>query len=821
MGRKKKLSRLSPGYLALRHAGVFCMLAALGLLAGVAYRSLLQPTRYWAGAEVVVSVVPPAGAERFDWDGKQAEWRSILQNPVDRGLLGMNLRHALKLAVTLDLSLDTETLPVRLSEYDPQATYSASLFSNPIAARLGPTIAVSRGELAANLDFQSLAAIVSDLDPPGPGVRWDFSFFQNTPVIAVRDGLVINPGPDDRHFRVFYYLYSTLNSGRPAPSPLAAWRAAVDELSRRLDREAELAGRGGFGHTAKRELIREMAAIPALAANGLYRASGWFSGENDRNNPSDWSERWSRHTVVELRKEGETAGVVSVSTEMELHPLAFPRDTVLTRVPPLCAATLLSFLDAREEALARREEPPAVLPAPIVLPATQQQTEPAADLQDEAEATREVAYREVVDEAAAKARLDKIAFLAAAAKAASTERDAGVRRLDLARANENRLTHESIAARKRADRLKERHEEAVLASAKDAVLKIPPETAALFARRDALLKRLAELLTYCTEEHPFVKEVRRELAGLEGALAAHHPDEAANREAEERAVRAANLFLEWESALENADSLEERLRRQSEAVACLLDDVVNLETCLSQRDLELAQLRESPVPTTTVAVAGERRRTTRRSAPVAEPTPAPAPAPFPAPQPARPEDHRLDIAPAPTHIALHAFPPSWLAAFWGLLAGLILGTVWVLLREATASRFADAYEARRLVKLPVLVSLPAYDSRSHREAARTLKGNLTRSRLGRLQFLPAPIELAEPPPVARRGSILPARKRPHFLSWIFALAFLLLSGLLYYKTSTGFARPEVAFRGELPLPTTTVRIWADENEKPEEWGNQP
>jgi hypothetical protein len=348
-------------------------------------------------------------------------------------------------------------------------------------------------------------------------------------------------------------------------------------------------------------------------------------------------------------------------------------------------------------------------------------------------------------------------------------------------------------------------------------------------QRDEILARIATLLQYCTEEHPFVRQARRELAATEAQLSGYKPDEEVKRLAGERAIRAANMRLEWETALEQADTLEERARRQNDEVTTLLDQVTEQERRISALEQELAAARKTPVPTIRTKVVVERPRPAAPPvAPVAVKTPAPKPTPKPVPAPAKPTPPpapepppapkaRLEVAAAPESIDLAAVPPDFQALLFGLAAGCCLGLLWMILREITVNRFRNEYEATRLTGLPVLASLPAYDARSFREAAKTVKGEATRARADAWQFIPAPVETSEPPVEARRGKIQPAAVRPRFLAWVFGLLFLLLGGLLYYKSMTGFAQPEPPVSGALSLPAGAIREWDEGNRG---WGGE-
>ncbi|MDR3078360.1 MAG: hypothetical protein LBV15_06325, partial [Planctomycetota bacterium] len=61
------LSRLNPAYLARRHAGTFFLCLALGLLAGTAFRDLIQPIRHRGKAEIRLSLDSTGGRDKLDW----------------------------------------------------------------------------------------------------------------------------------------------------------------------------------------------------------------------------------------------------------------------------------------------------------------------------------------------------------------------------------------------------------------------------------------------------------------------------------------------------------------------------------------------------------------------------------------------------------------------------------------------------------------------------------------------------------------------------------------------------------------------------------
>ncbi len=539
--------------------------------------------------------------------------------------------------------------------------------------------------------------------------------------------------------------------------------------------------------------------------------SGFGSGP-DGGHAALWADAWGRDAALALRRSDDagSGGAIFVSFESSLNPLLFRRDTVYTRIQPLAAATLLAYAAAHEKtpppAPAAPQPPPARKSASDFVDELEplESAEPAAG----ADAAPEAAYREVVDEEAAGKRLALIAMREESLHTARVDRDASARGLDAARGADNRISREAIAARSRADHLRERYDAAILAIEQDSAPKVPPDAARLFALRDEALSRLTTLLQYCTEEHPFVRQARRDLESVEDQLAGHSPDEEANRAAEERATRVANLYLEWETAVDQADALEERARRQSEEVARLLAAVTEWERCIFQREEELIQARAAPVPTIRRKIAVEQPEPAAPAPPPPAPVPTPAPAPAPVPPPPPPpvvQEVRLDIGPVPARMPLEAFPPEWSALWIGLLGGLCVGLWWMIMREVLADRFRNESEALRMVRLPVLASLPAYDPRSFREAAATMKGETTRVRADAWQFIPAQVETSEPPAEARRGKIQPAARRPRFLGWVFGLLILLLAGLLQYKSMTGFAQPLPPRSGELSLPAAAVR----------------
>ncbi len=810
MAYVKRPPRFSLSYLALRHAGIVFMLAALGVLLGVAYRVLYLPTAYQAHLYLNTEVRPAAPHAVYDWDGKIDAWKNLLREKRHQELLSLNLRHAYKLALTQNEHLDTERLADHLAKLGRGQNVSVLLLPYPWLGNITPHIQITRKGLSQNLDPQSLAAIAADLDPPTGKEGWDFAFFNHTPLDTPYDNLILQPGPEDRYFRVFYHLYGLVHPGRAPAGPDEAWQAAVDEVADRLERESRIPNSGGFGHIAKRELLREIVAIPALAANGLYHASEWSSG--NRFSPaadSLWTGRWAG--LADWRFEHRLANTAELRLGMgiRLNPLAYPRDTPLTHIPALAVSILGNYLTAREKLYRdmpyksiHADTPPAALPPPA--------SAPAAPVRAAARIPPEPPVREVIDDVANSARLAHINLLENSVKMAVADREASLRRYEANRETQNRLAFEALNARERADRLADRYEQALKAAEAAEAPQVPPEAVELFARRDSIFRHLLLLLETCTEEHPFVKDARRELATIEAVLKELTPDARANKKAEERATRLANLYLEWEAAAATADSLDERSQRQDQAVQCLLDETVNFERCLSQREIELAEARQVPVPIKRI---------------VATPPPPAAPEPAVEAAPQVPvmavetvaadllEKPWLDISLAGRRLVEQRFVPTWRPVWWGLLAGLAAGALAMLWREIFARRFRNAAEARHMLRLPVLAALPAFDVKTHKNAAATMKGDLNRNRIGGYLFTPAPVESEEPAPEARRGKIYPAAARWRWGRWFLGVLFLLLAFLLCYKWYTardGLIRPPPPRALDLTLPATAGQIWTRE-----------
>ena len=783
MPRTQRPSRFSPAYLASRHAGAFFFFLALGIFAGVAWRALAQATRYQSAASFSVTLPASADVRSFDWKARGEQYRGILENRDSAELLTANLRHAAKLAATRGMRLDTEELRTELSRFKPSRRYSTLLLDRELATEWGPAIEITLRDIAANLDFQSLAVIISDLDPPVGVESWDFSFFQPTISVDSHSFIISRLDANEPFFRVFHKLHEILHPESGQTTPEETWRTAVDELAARLAREAEFDGGGGFGHQAQRELMREFAALPALAASGLYGAVNWRQGDgNFQEQHDDWLERWRRDAFVRLDRQGETTGRLEAGMDMNLNPIAFPRDTVLTRLPPLAVMVLLEYINDREKDASivfrqadKKESVVSVVAndTPPEIPELMAQTRPI-DAEFQRKSARLRAEAVEVEKTLRQAKLD---------------REAALRRLEAAGDAGKQLTALALSAHGRTDRLRERRDE-LAAELEKSEASVSLELTRLCLARDAVLERLASLLQNCTEEHPFVRQARRELAGLEELIAAHASESDGISESRPENIRLAVLQEELDTAAAAAATHEERLRRHNRAVETELGLVASLERNIADCEEKLARIgRELAEPPQSVAVAVA----------IAPKPPVPSPA-------VAPETQNFSTLPAPllgqppARAPLRAIRPSYDAIATGSLLGAALGLLAILLRELLTFRFANAYEAERLVPYQLLASLPAYDPASFRKAATGLKGMTVVSRRGVSEFIPDPVEISEPPPATRRGKLTPARRRPKFLAWTGAFLLLACAILLHLTAQNSLSRVPVPFEGELSLP---------------------
>ncbi|MCC8190473.1 MAG: hypothetical protein LIP77_07550 [Planctomycetes bacterium] len=776
MARIVPPSRWQPAFLLHRHGGVVFLLVSLGLAAGTAWRSLAQPTRYQAEARAIAT----ASGTDVDWREKEREWQLLFADADGAGLFANNLRYLYKTALTLGRPADPGAVSADLAALAAGRSFSLPLYRNAAMARLGPAMPIAAADLAANLDFQSLAAIVGDLDPPAGAAGWDFAAYRHGGIGDLEDDMVIHPGRDDRAFRVLFHLHDLLHPDAPAASPREAWHTAVATLSDRIQREIQFAGGGGFGQTAATELVREIAALPALVASGLYAVNPWSPGTaGDGLAAEPGRQRWDDRLVLTVTPEGDAARVTAAAT-LDLYPLVFPRETPVTRLSSLEAVTMLLHLAAKENRQAAIPPPTeeeiraAADPAPPPTDAAAADPEPAPPPRARPESTeRREEYIRLEEERG------RLVF----------DRDARRRRLEAARENDARLAREAEAARRRADRLEERY--AAACREETPVPTVPPEAAKLLAERDAVVDRLAGLLVTCTEEHPFVKEARRELAGLDARLTRCDETEAEAAGAEAEALRRAELLLEWEAATAAADVLEERSRRSAAAVACLFAELETAEEAVAAATVAANRLYEA------LSLADAKRP----PEPVRRPTTAPA---EPVRRPALPRPAAAAITfTLADRVTEERLPPSFLAPLLGLIAGGALGLAAAAAREAGGARFATVAAARRLLPYPVLAALPAYDVKSLRVAAAAMKGEVVTG-MGRVCFAPALVELFEPVAVGRRERLRPARRLPLSAPWIAGVALLLLSALMTWAAAARGDRPVAGYADGLRLPDAVV-----------------
>ncbi|MDR1518730.1 MAG: hypothetical protein LBU23_01110, partial [Planctomycetota bacterium] len=784
-----------------------------------------------------------AGSGDFSWDAKLAEWRALARDSRERALLDNNLRWLAKLSLVPDAVPPAEEFSALLNSFQPSRAYHANPgtawlpnFLRTTAGMLGDwlpewlepwrdaRVSPSLRDMAMNLDFQSLALIVSDLAPPSGLTGWEFPAFKPAGPDAGLAGYLA-AGPEDGNwcFQVFRRLYETLHPGNSRAAPAEVWLAAAGEVASRLEFERKIPGGGGFGALARRELAREIEALPALAACGLYRVfpPGGEGGDLGNGFPG-WEKRWNRDASLELRLTDAVSGRLIAGAEREMRPLAPLREAAINQLSPLAPMVLLAHISAREAGLARAKAEATEKSPPVVPPSS----EPAAAVPEadgkkaepETAADSEAAEREVAARAGIAGKLRKrIGDLENSLRQAGIVRDAARLRLETARDREKRLNAEAIAARARADRLSERYDAAAIgAEAKKEGIFL--DQARLLKIRDAVFERLARLLEYCSEEHPFVKRSRRELAAIEALIADKEKNAGPAREAGLEDIRLGSLKLEWETAAAAAaaDGLEERRRRQTAEVEASLaavtpaeEELADLEARLSATREELMALLALPKPIQPAGTEKASRSSPAPAAPAPESPPAAAPEPSPV------------FAALPENLKEEIIRPDWQSLAHGLALGLVFGLLWATGREMLTRRFSDAFEARRLTGLPLLLTLPAYDAAAMRRAAKTLEGRLRGSRPGRLSFIPAPLNLREPGPVARRGKLTPARHFPKILFLACGAIFIAAAVMLHQAALAGFFQADRHLRELAPLKEVVAHI-PDLSEAEEGgWGDKP
>lgn len=811
-------SRLNPAYLAKRHGGAFLLIFALGLAGGLLAQAILMPRTYESSYRRAFAITPPTASVDFDWTAKQKEWAGLIAGNDTRKLLLANLRAATKNLVVMtadDSNWSADQLRTELLSFRSPRTFSTALGRGRIRRDLGPTVEIARHDLAGNIDFQSLARIVADLDPRPDITGWDFSTTtRDMDSLPLTEQVIINPGPDDPFFKVFYRLHALLNNGVAASSPAEAWLTAVAEVSARLVRESDFQGGGGFGPIATRELLEELAVIPVLVANSLFRAAGSVFDDNDagRTESALWHERLQEGAALRIEHDGAARGSLDILLRSQLYIFAFPFDSPQTRITPLTLRTLFAFIEAWEKQTKQpvvfEEKIEEIVPVEPIPPPVQEVIEPVVDVAAlEKEKTAELE----------EARQKRIAELEARLRAVRIDRDAASLRLDEARQTIRDLTLEAMAARDRADRLYERLE---AFEATVEVVEIPepdPQYTILWAEREALLLYIAELLQYCTDEHPFVVQARRELVALEGRIALL-PQPVPDKSIEERKIRLANMRGEWNAVDINAKGLAERRRRLQEEAAKLLDALADAEKKLAEVELALEAERAKANPQSTITDAINRNVDVLAQsiaglnvAPAQLPSP-PLPAlPEQTPAPAAPQAHatyhplfaQVSFSSLPQLMPLQRLPVSAIYIYYGAAAGLCLALLWLLVRELLTSKLTNAYVARRLLSLPLLAVLPAYDMKSLQAAAKAEGGSVA-GQGKRVAFVPNPIDIHEPAALGKRKVVRLERRKKNILVWLAALLVIVLAVAAHQVVSRGWLTPDMPFAPEVwresPVP---------------------
>lgn len=780
--------KLDPAGFVLRHGGVVFVCVALGLAISAALHVALIPKVWHADAEI--SYTPRQDLDAFARiEERTPRWEGFARDLEAQDWLTTGLRGIVRRAATTDLQPDSGALQLELAMFKPSRTWPAST----LPFGLGGAVTLTLRDVAENMDFQTLALVAADMEPESGAADWDFSFFDAD---AAQDitAMVTRPGPTDPCFRVFYKLYSLLNGGNEAPSPRSAWAVTVEEVTRRLTNESNYSG-GGFGRAAKREIQLELAAIPVLAANSLLFAMPWAQGGGARAR-AVWTPRWNTDAEMQVFRQGSMGGRIRASMDIALWQLAAPHDHAYTRIPHLCVAALLAFAAADEPdapqaaalaASARAYASLALQPRPAPEAEADQRTEPPASLEADESAPVAAASAEADEEE--QNRQGRIQELRAGLRIALTEVDAARRALDALRMQDEKLLAEALDARGRADRLQARAA-AIAADAEHDAGATLPELEALRMRRAEIAARIRDLLRTCTEEHPFVREARRDLAITDEMLAASKDRmQRAAQAVQDNASRIYALGLEAESARDRALNLEERRRRLSaelDAARAALDAAerraADLDIQLTRLAAEQARRQHptpAPAPASTAAAAA--------TAPAPAPRPQPASVrqlpPLPRAESARTEEEPFLPAaepdfifgPVPDDISVTAVQvASGSGQSLPALLGLALGLAIAMIRELTSRRFRTPREAARKAGLPLLASLPRYDAKTFRAAAAESNGQAVVDRKdGGVTFIPAPVETAEPLPRARRAKVRAAApRRPVAL---FAVGVLLLA----------------------------------------------
>ncbi len=817
MNRQARLSRLNPVYLAHRHAGAFFLILALGISCGLLAETFLAPRTYESAYSRALVVSVPDG-ERFDWNSKEKEWSNLLTRRESQALLTANLRAAVKnLAAPYAPASDwsAEQLRSELLSFKTPKTYSTSPHFGHLRLYYGPNIEIARHDLAANLDFQSLAKIVADLDPQ-PGIQdWDLSkYLDRLESLSSLDGMIIKPDADDPHFAIFYRLHQ-LMTGKAATSPDQAWQTAVNEVQDRIVRESEFQGGGGFGELARRELLLELFCIPILAPNCLYHMPDVFS-PSSKITPYEefWRQRWQYDTKLRLDHDGSTRGRLFLDMRYNLLPFLFPADSPVTRIAPVVVRTAFIYIEGWEKLLERAVAPETAAATPVVFADAEQQPEELGAGVDTEQSKAEQEKQLALLQEEQKAHNERIAKLESEAHTARVCRDRIQRELEAERMAIDSLAVEAATAGDRADRLREMLANAELMQNEPQKPEIDPKLALLLEQKEQLLLYIAELLVNCTEEHPFVVEARRQLAALESRIALCQPVEETPI-ANEFQTRIRNLRAEWTAADNQAQTLAERLRRSREEADRLLRRLSDQEKIVSDAEYALVSEKQKEIPCVDTSVQALNANIGRIADHLGQLAQKPCPGSNDglknepagtAPDAARSQEIKVSFSSLPDTLPLVRIAPSNLPAIIGASLGLCLGALLTMLREILTFKIGNAYIAQRLVDLPLLAVLPAYDAKSLQAAAKTEDGKLT-AHYGRRAFIPAKLDLRDPPPLGKRKAIRKRRQPRRLGAWIAGAVILAIALAAHQVVIRGWIVPKPPFASEVwqrpPLRTSS------------------
>ncbi len=816
-------SRLNPAYLARRHGGAFLLIFALGLAGGLLAQAILMPRTYESSYRRPFAITPPTASVGFDWNAKQIEWAGLVANPDTRKLFLANLRSATKNLIVLteeNTAWSAEQLRTELLSFRSPRTFSTALGRGRIRRELGPTLEIARHDVASNMDFQSLARIVADLDPRPEITGWDFAdAIQAIDSLPIMEQIIIKPGPDDPFFKIFYRLHALLNNGATASSPAEAWLTSVAEVSSRLVRESDFQGGGGFGPVASRELMEELTSIPVLVANSLYRAAGSVFDDNDasRSESALWHERLQNSLALRIEHDGAARGSLDILLRSQLYIFAFPFDSPQTRITPLTLRTLFAFIEAWEKHNRQQVvfEETLVETLPEDEEITLEEEAIVADIPDPAELELEKARLAAEMEAV---RQKKLADLETRLYNARIDRDTAALRLDEARQTIRDLSLEAMAARERADRLYERLEAYESTISIVEVVEPDPQYTVLWAEREALLLHITELLLYCTDEHPFVVQARRELTALDSRIALL-PQPVPDTSIDEGMIRLANMRGEWNAADVNAKGLAERRRRLQEEAGNLLDALANAEKKLAEVELALEAERAKAQPQPSLADTINRNvdilaqsiaslntapeQTPAPAAPQPQPEPGQQPTAMPQPIITNPLFAQVSFSTLPQLMPLQRLPVSAMYIYYGAVLGFCFALIWSLLRELLTKKLSNSYVARRLLSLPLLAVLPAYDMKSFQLAAKAEGGSVA-GQGKRVAYVPSPIDIHEPAALGKRKVVRLEKRKKNILVWLAALLVIILAIAAHQVVSRGWLTPDVPFAPEVwresPVP---------------------